>query len=252
MAMAEAATTGGTVDGASAEHLSAGRALRRAAYLTAAIGLAFAVLFILAYWIGTSVPGARATDQEIGEFYTSTGKRRLTLVALYLMPFAGIAFLWFTVALRMWISGSARREYVLFSNIQLVSGILFIAMFFASASAYAAMAASVEFADARIDPVVARQLPLYGSTILFVFAMRMAAMFIFTTSTIGRRAGILPAWFTWAGYVVGLFLLLSASFSRALVLAFPVWVLVLCLLLIARARQIPDDAQPAVRVETAP
>jgi hypothetical protein len=247
--MTEATITGNLAEDASVEHPPAGRALRRAAYLTVAVGLAFAVLFIVAYWIGTSVPGARSTDEEIREFYTSAGKRRLTLVALYIMPFAGIAFLWFIVALRMWISGSARRVDVLFSNIQLVSGIVFIAMFFASASAFAAMAASVEYADARVDPVVARQLPLYGSTILFVFAMRMAAMFIFTTSTIGRNAGILPTWYTWAGYVVGLFLLLSATFSRALVLVFPVWVLTLCLLLIVRARQIPDDAERAVRAD---
>ncbi|MGD9894071.1 MAG: hypothetical protein AB7N70_18540 [Dehalococcoidia bacterium] len=247
--MTEAAITGSLEEGASDEHPPVGRALRRAAYLTAAVGLAFAVLFILAYWIGTSVPGANATDEQIRAFYTSTGKRRLTLVALYIMPFAGIAFLWFIVALRMWISGSARRENVLFSNIQLVSGIVFIAMFFASASAFAAMAASVEYAGAHVDPVVARQFPLYGSTILFIFAMRMAAMFIFTTSTIGRNAGILPAWYTWAGYVVGIFLLLSATFNRALVLVFPVWVFTLCLLLIIRARQIPDDAERPTRAD---
>jgi hypothetical protein len=249
--MTEAAITDGSVDNSPEGDPSAGRALRRAAYLTVAVGLAFAVLFIVAYWIGTSVPGARSTDEQIREFYTSTGKRRLTLVALYIMPFAGIAFLWFIVALRMWISGSARRVDVLFSNIQLVSGILFIALFFASASAFAAMAASVEYAGADVDPVVARQFPLYGSTILFIFAMRMAAMFIFTTSTIGRNAGILPAWYTWAGYVVGIFLLLSATFSRALVLVFPLWVLILCLLLITRARQIPDDAERPVRTKSA-
>lgn len=249
--MTEASISGSSADGIETQP-PAGRALRRAAYLTVAVGLTFAILFILAYWIGTSVPGVRSTDEQIREFYSSTGKRRLTLVALYIMPFAGIAFLWFIVALRMWISGSARRVDVLFSNIQLVSGILFIALFFASASAFAAMAASVEYAGASVDPVIARQFPLYGSTILFIFAMRMAAMFIFTTSTIGRNAGILPAWYTWAGYIVGIFLLLSATFSRALVLVFPVWVIVLCLLLITRARQIPDDAERPTRAPAAP
>ena len=72
--------------------------------------------------------------------------------------------------------------------------------------------------------------------------MRMAAMFVFTTSSIGRNAGILPRWFVLAGYAVGLFLLLSATFSVFLVLVFPVWVLVLCGFLLYRARQIPADA----------
>jgi len=63
-------------------------------------------------------------------------------------------------------------------------------------------------------------------------------MFVFSTSTIARGAKILPRWFTLAGYVVGVFMLLSASFSPVLVLAFPVWMLGLCVLLLLRARRI--------------
>jgi hypothetical protein len=237
--MNESATTG-PIAGSDIEQRS--HSLRRAAYLTAAVGIAHALLFLLAYWLGSSGPGAGSPDAEFIEFYSSVGRRRLTLISLYLMPFAGIAFIWFIVALRMWVSGQVRRENLLLSNIQLVSGILFIGMFFAAAAAYSAMAASIEFAGGRIDTVAARNFPLYGSALLFVFAMRMAAMFVFTTSSIGRSAGILPRWFTYAGYAVGLFLLLSATFSRALVLVFPVWVLVLCTLLLLRARHIPDDA----------
>ncbi len=75
------------------------------------------------------------------------------------------------------------------------------------------LAASVEFADGDIDPSAARQFPVFGSTVLFVFAFRMAAMFVFTTSAILLRAGILPRWFAWGGYGVAVFLLLSASFE---------------------------------------
>ena len=225
-----------------AEPAERGRSLRRAAYLTAGVGTAHALLFLLSYWLLTGTPGARASDAELSTFYTSADSRRLILVGLYLMPFAGIAFLWFIVSLRMWIAHSVKQENVLPSNIQLVSGIIFIAMFFTAAAAAAAQAASMEFAAGQIDPVVARQLPQFSSTIMFVFAMRMAAMFVFTTSTIGRSSGILPRWFTLAGFAVGLFLLLSATFSRALVLVFPTWMLVLCTLLLLRARRIPADA----------
>jgi hypothetical protein len=83
--------------------------------------------------------------------------------------------------------------------------------------------------------------PKFSSTLLLVFAMRMAAMFVFTTSNIGRAANILPRWFTYAGFAVGLFLLLSATLSALLVLIFPVWILALCVLLLLRARQIPAD-----------
>jgi hypothetical protein len=219
--------------------------------LTAALGAAHAILLLISYWLLSGVPQPGASDAEIIAFYGSDDRRLVVLVGLYLMPFAGIAFLWFIVALRMWIAHSASRENALLSNIQLVSGIVFIGLFFAGAGATATLATSVEFADAPIDPVMARQFPQYGNALLFVFAMRMAAMFVFTTSSIGRAAGILPRWFTWTGFGVGLFLLLSVSFYPALVLVFPIWLLALSVILLSRARGIPVEttmhAQPRWR-----
>jgi hypothetical protein len=217
------------------------RSLRRAAMLTAGVGVIHAVLFLLSYWLLSDAPGPKSTDQEFVDYYSGEGNRRVVIVGLYLMPFAGIAFVWFIVALRMWISGSVRRENVLFSNIQLVTGIIYVALFFVAAAAESVVAASVEFSDNPIDPTTARQFPQLGSAVLFVFAMRMAAMFVIMTSNIGRVAGILPRWFAYAGFLVGLFLLLSATFNPAFVLVFPVWILVLCAFLIKRAREIPSD-----------
>ena len=218
------------------------QSLRRAAYLSAGVGALYSILFLLSYWLVSSQPGPRASDAELAAFYASAAPRRLVLVGLYLMPFAGIAFVWFIVALRMWISASSRREDILLSNIQFVSGILFVGLFFAGGAAAAASAAGVEFASAPFDAVVARQLPALGNALVFVFAMRMAAMFVFATSNIGRTTGVLPRWFVFVGFAVGLFLLLSATFSQILVVVFPLWILVLCALLILRARRIPVDA----------
>jgi hypothetical protein len=221
------------------------RSLRRAALLTAALGAVHAVLLLLSYWLLSRVPEPQAADAEIVSFYGSGDSRLTVLVGLYLMPFAGIAFLWFIVALRMWIAHSASRENALLSNIQLASGVVFVALFFAGAGATATLATSVEFADAPIDPAMARQFPQFGNVLLFVFAMRMAAIFVMTTSNIGRTTGILPQWFVWAGFVVGLFLLLSVSFYPALVLVFPIWLIALSVLLLVRARQIPVEVSLA-------
>jgi hypothetical protein len=216
--------------------------LRRAAYLSATVGGVYAVLFLVSYWLVSGEPGPHASEAEVVAFYATEAPRRLVLVGLYLMPFAGIAFVWFIVALRMWISGSSRREDIYLSNIQLVSGILFVGLFFAGGAAAAASAASAEFLDAPVDAVVARQLPALSNALVFVFAMRMAAMFVFATSNIGRTTGVLPRWFVLLGFAVGLFLLLSATFSQVLVVVFPVWTLVLSILLTMRARHIPSDA----------
>jgi hypothetical protein len=213
------------------------RAERRAAYLTIGAGAAHALLFLASYALLFNVPKANATDQQITEFYSSGDTRQLLLAGLYLMPFAGIAFIWFIVSLRMWIASHVQQENFLLSNIQLVSGIVYVAIFFVTAAAAAAAAAAVEFSGADVDPTMARLFPRFGSALLYVFAMRMAAMFVFTTSNIGRGAGVLPRWYVFTGFAVGLFLLLSATFSPVLVLVFPVWLLVLCGILFLRVRR---------------
>ncbi len=228
----------------SAEH---GRSLRNAATLTAGVGIAFSILFVVAFLLTLGIPPVDATDQEIIDYYNSGDKVLPVVIGLYLLPFAGMAFLWFIVALRMWAAASVRRQSVLQSNLQLVSGVIFVALFFGGAAATAVLAITVQFTDARIDPVTARLFPIFGHTIILFFAMRMAAMFVFTTSAIGRTAGILPRWFGIVGYGVGLFLLLAATFSPLLVLVFPAWVLALSLILLAKAREIPRDVRLPAR-----
>jgi hypothetical protein len=230
-----------------------GRSLRKAATITSSVGAAHALLFLLAFWLLSDVPGAEASNEEIAEYYSDASSRRIALVGLYVMPFAAIAFVWFIVSLRMWIDASARRgRSILLSNIQLVSGILYVALFCASAAASSVMAASVEFAEGTIDPVVARQFPLYGTALSFVFAFRMAAMFVFATSSMGLASGILPRWFAWSGYAVGLFLLLSASFEAWFALVLPLWLLALSVLLLRGARRIDPELRVAVHHRPAP
>jgi hypothetical protein len=228
------------------------RSLRNAATLTAAVGAVHGVLFLVSYWLLSSRPSATASIDEINEFYGSSGSRRVLLVGLYLMPFAGIAFIWFVVALRMWEEGAARQVNIMLSNIQLVSGILYVALLFAGAASTSVLAASVEFSQGTIDPVAAFQFPQFGNTLMLVFALRMAAMFVLTTSTIGRTSRVVPKWFAISGYVVAAFLLLSASLEAWLALVFPVWLLVFSVILLRRARAIPSEILVPVRATPTP
>ena len=206
--------------------------------LLVGVGCLHALLFVLAYMLLSSTPRASAPDEELVAFYEGGRQHRMVLVGLYVMPFAGIAFLWFSTTLRVWIRADEQPPMVnLLSGLQLVSGILYVALFFAAAAALSITAVSVEFSRAPVDPVVARQFPLYGGTLMIAFAMRMAAMFVFTTSRLGRMAGVMPRWFAHIGLIVGLFLLLSASFNRVLVLVFPLWLLTLCALVLVHSRR---------------
>jgi hypothetical protein len=233
--------SGSTDAGATPDEAQRGRSVRRLATLTASVGAAHAVLFLLTYWLVSDVPGGNVSDAEITEFYESDDRWRIILAGLYVGPFAGMAFIWFLVALRMWVDSSTHRISVLLSNIQLVAGIVYVTLLFAGLAASSVVAASVEFADSEINPVAARHFPQYGDTLLFVFSFRMAAMFVFTTSAIGRAAGILPRPFVWSGYAVGLFLLLSAGFEAWFALVFPLWLLALTGILLVRARRIPPE-----------
>ena len=199
------------------------------------------MLFLFALWLLAQVPGPADSNEEVVAYYSSSEERLSILLGLYVMPFAGIAFLWFIVALRMWIAAVGSREDALLSNIQLVSGILYIALLLTAAAANSVVAASVEFEDGEIDPVWARLLPQYGRTVLVVFALRMGGTFVIVTSRLVLTSSLLPKWFGYAGLVVGVAMLLTATLNVWLAVMFPTWMLLLSILLLNRARQIPSD-----------
>lgn len=216
--------------------------LRKAARFTAILGAVYAVLFSISMLIITSEPGLHASDQEVVNYYSDNTHRRFILFAgIYLLPFSAVAFLWFVVLLREWISFSVHRLSRMLSNVQLLSGISFITLSFAAAAATTVTAANVEFANATINPEFSRDFPFYGHVLINIFGMRMAAMFIMTSTNIARAAGVLPKWFIYSSFAIAIFLFLVATAGTWVVLIFPVWVLVLSILLYHRARLLPRD-----------
>jgi len=145
--------------------------------------------------------------------------------AVQLAPFAGIAFLWFVGVLRNQI-GALEDQF--FATVFLGSGLLFVASLFASAA----------FSGALIDAVASHHLqPLNSETYYFarqiigsflnVFAIKMAGVFIVSTSTIVLRTRILPRWVPFSGYPCALVLLLVITNWPWIALLFPAWMLVL-------------------------
>src|SRR5271165_5038075 len=108
--------------------LRAGSPLRtpRAAALA---GIIFSVLLTSALvLLIVSVPPHPAVP---GEWLTDSRRRAAVAIALNLVPFAGIAFLWFIGVLRDKIG---EREDRFFATVFLGSGLLFVAMIFAAAA----------------------------------------------------------------------------------------------------------------------
>ena len=205
--------------------LQAGSAFRtpRAA---AVAGIIFSALLITALvLLRVSVP---AHPDVAGAWLTDSRRRTAVIVALNLVPFAGIAFLWFIGVLRDRIG---EREDRFFATVFLGSGLLFIAMLFvAAAQAGGLIAASPRAPDAH-TLVLGRDIT---DLLLNVYSMRMAAVFTLTTVTIARRTAIVSRWLTVAGLVCALVLLAGVGFSAWAELVFPAWVLALSLDVLAR------------------
>jgi hypothetical protein len=200
-------------------------------------GILFSILLIAGLLLFRL--SVRADPLEAG-VWLKTSSNTIAL-ALHLVPFAGIAFLWFIGVLR---DRLGELEDRFFATVFLGSGLLFLAMLFASAA----------FAGGIIIAYAAKPAELLGSPtftfaraatyeILNLYAVKMAAVFMISTSTLAIRTGIIARWIAFVGYAFALFLLLSGRFIEWIILLFPLWVLLVSIdILIDNLRRPPQVA----------
>jgi hypothetical protein len=67
------------------------------------------------------------------------------------------------------------------------------------------------------------------------YALRMGAVFMMSLATIWLRTGLMPRWLVVVTYVSAIALLIVSDVSMWIALAFPIWVLVVSLLVLVRA-----------------
>jgi hypothetical protein len=198
-------------------------------------GVLFALLFGAALiLIHTALPaGAEPGSQWVD------GTAPQLRVAAVLMPFAGIAFLWFIGVIR---DGLGRYEDKFFATVFLGSGLLFLAMMFVASAVGVALVAG------RGAPTH-DQLTAFGQTLVIAlsktYALRMAAVFMISLATIWLRTALMPRPLVYGTYAMALALMAAAEVSVWLVLAFPVWVLVVSALIYRRALTPAPPAAPS-------
>src|SRR5579859_1250414 len=196
--------------------------LLRTSRAAAVAGIIFAVFLITALvLLRVSVP---AHPEVAGAWLTDSRRRTAVAIALNLIPFAGIAFLWFIGVLRDRIG---EREDRLFATVFLGSGLLFVAMLFVAAAVAGATIAATSPAQPAAG-VLKLSRDLTGS-LLNVYTMRMAAVFTLTTVNIARRTAIVSRWLIVAGLACALTLLVGIGISPWVELLFPAWILALSL-----------------------
>jgi len=218
--------------------LRAGSQLRtpRAA---AAAGIIFSVLLIAALvLLRVSVPAHTAVP---GAWLTNSRRRGTVAIALNLIPFAGIAFLWFVGVVRDRIG---EREDRFFATVFLGSGLLFVGMLFVGAAVAGGLIAGQPQSGPSAGGVLA--LGRHVTTLLLnVYAMRMAAVFTLSTVTIARHTSIVARWLTIAGLVIALVLLVAAGTVTWVELLFPAWILALSIDILVRGSRASAGGNPA-------
>ena len=182
-------------------------------------GIIFCVLYMGSLvLIRLAVP---ADPTEPGLWLADPSFRNSVRIALNLVPFAGIAFLWFMGVLRNRIGLLEDR---FFATVFLGSGLLFVAMLFAAVSVARGLLDT--FAAGHTDQNETYQLGRgMAYTLMNTFGTKMAAVFMFATSTIGLRTAVLARWVSFLGYALGLVLLLVITEFAWIALVFPLWVL---------------------------
>jgi hypothetical protein len=188
----------------------------------AVAGILFSVLLGLAVvLIRLSVP---TEPTEAGKLLSDPDRRSTVEFALGLVPFAGIAFLWFIGVIRDRIG---EHEDRLFATVFLGSGLLLVGMLFVAAAIAGGLIAQAGSTSGGVrSPETWRLGHQVTFTLLNVYAMRMGAVFVLTTASIGKRTGVLPRWLAMSGYASALILLFGIPVSGWLTLLLPIWVLI--------------------------
>ena len=163
-------------------------------------------------------------------------------LALSLAPFAGIAFLWFIGVVRDRIGHFEDR---FFSSVFFGSGLLYLAMVFVSAG----LAGSLLSTYAIIpDQLVDNGIYTFGRAIMWrisnVYAIRMAGVFMISPGTIWVRTHTMPRWLVFLTYGLALVLLVSIGYSLWVMLAFPAWVLIISVYILATNLRSQAAASP--------
>jgi len=191
-------------------------------------GIIFSVLYGASMvLINLSLPHEPAADLA----WLETDIRTITL-ALNLIPYAGIAFLWFIGVIRDLLSDMEDR---LFATVFLGSGLLFLALTFIGAALAAGLLNSYAIESSVL---VQSGVLTYSRKVIYhvfnIYAIRMAGVFMISLASIWLRTGLMHRGWAFLTYILALVLLLSIDYSFWVTLIFPGWVLVVSVYILIR------------------
>ena len=146
------------------------------------------------------------------------------------------------------IRGTRKRRNMLISDLQFVSGAVFTAVFLVGAGAIATplVVLEADIADIGVEDV--QLVAGFGNALMDVMGVRIAAIFVLATASLGVTTNVLPRWFSIVSYAFGALLMIAPLVDPPLILAFPTWVIVLSLILLHHVLNLPADQLPGFTI----
>ena len=193
----------------------------------AVAGLLFSILLFAAFvLLRISVP---LDPQESGSWLHANSDT--VGLAMNLVPFAGIAFLWFIGVLR---DRLGQQEDRFFATVFFGSGLLFLGtLFLASATAGGILIAFAAKPEQLIGSATYQFARATVYAMMNIYVVKMACVFMITTSTIALYTAIAPRWLAILGYVLAVPLLFGSYFFDWSFAVFPLWVFLLSVSILA-------------------
>jgi hypothetical protein len=191
-------------------------------------GIVFSLVMFAIFWLlRQSMP----TDPLASGTWLTTNTKTIAL-ALNLVPLAGVAFLWFIGVLR---DRLGQQEDRFFASVFFGSGLLFLAMLFVAAAVIGAamLLASTADPNESTNSTTFRFARAATYVIMNVYAVKIAAVFMFSTSTVVIYTGIAPRWIAYVGFLLALLLLIGSYYISWSFAVLPVWVFLISVYVLA-------------------
>ena len=183
-------------------------------------GLAYATLSLVSTYLLLRAPRATPTGTDVA-WYADAANQRSTALGLNLMAIGTIAFLWFVAVIRRRVGEGENR---FFGTVFLGSALLLAGIRMIAGIMLAAPAMSGYLLDVVPDPNSIGLWQAAGLSMATVVGTRLEAVFVISTTTVGRLSEALPRWLIWLGYVAGLVLVIAPLPRTLLIWLFPAWI----------------------------
>ena len=184
-------------------------------------GIGYSILMITGMILTASI--TRVGLEDITLELLESWSRKASLVII-LVPYAGIAFLWFTGVIRDQLGELEDR---FFATLFYGSGIIQVVLLFIWGAIFGAvMVARAMTAVGLVDS----DIYIFGfalmNEIIGNYALRMAGVYMTAINSLWSKTGLMPRWLTIITYVLALGFLVAAERIREARFIFPVWVFV--------------------------